>query len=110
MREFKIILEDLELKMFLGLHDFEKERPQRVLVTAEITANSGDFPNAGFLDYDAVTDFIRTFNGGRIETQEELITKIHAFIIAQGARSATVYSRKPDIYPDCKSVGVRFSG
>lgn len=110
MSEFKIVLEDLEVSMFLGLHDFEKEKQQRVLVCATVFVNSADFSGAGFLDYDAIADFIRTFNGRRIETQEELIQTIHAFILSKGARSATVYSRKPDVYSDCKSVGVSFSG
>lgn len=103
MSEFIILLEDLEISMYLGLHDFEKAAKQRVLVTVTIATK-------GFLDYDAVTEFIRTFNDERIETQEELVQTIHAFVMSKGATSARVYSRKPDIYPDCKSVGVTFAG
>ena len=110
MSRFTILIEDLELSMYLGLHDFEKKDKQRVLICAEIVVDSADFSQDGFLDYDGVADFIRTFNGARIETQEELIQTIHLYILAQGAASAKVYSRKPDVYSDCKSVGVSFSG
>ncbi|MEP1612170.1 MAG: dihydroneopterin aldolase [Roseobacter sp.] len=110
MGEFQIIIEDLELSMYLGLHDFEKKTPQKVLLSAKFFVEGVQYPDERFVDYDIIADFIRTFNGARIGTQEELTIRIHSYIIEQGAIRATVYSRKPDVYKDCKSVGVVYSG
>lgn len=49
MSKFRIVIEDLELKMSLGLHQFEKGQAQRVLVSVEIDVASGDFQSEEFL-------------------------------------------------------------
>ena len=110
MPDFTVILEDQEVTMFLGIHAFEKAAPQRVLIRAEIAVTSGTTDKADMFDYDRVVAYIRGFSMTAIETQEELVTRIHAFILSLGARSATVWSRKPDVYPDCLSIGIRYAG
>lgn len=108
---FKITLEDLEIKMFLGFHDFERAAPQRVLVSAEIEVSGTDWRAGAFFDYDRVVEHIRSFAGTRIDTQEELVSRIHGFILAlDGVSSAAVSSKKPDVYPDARSVGVTYRG
>lgn len=110
MNRFRIVIDDLKISMFLGIHDFEKESPQTVLIHAEIDVCI-DAPSAsGILDYDKVVGFIRGFAMRSIETQEELVKEIHDFVMSLGAESAVIYSRKPDIFDDCKSVGVSFRG
>ncbi|SOC14409.1 dihydroneopterin aldolase [Rhodobacter maris] len=111
MAELVIRLEELEITMFLGIHDFERARPQRVLVSAEITVTGTDWTAGTFFDYDPVAAFIRSFNGTRIDTQEELVSRIHAFVRArEGVVHAAVASKKPDVYPDAKAVGVLLRG
>ena len=108
---FKITLQDIEISMFLGFHSQERSTPQRVLVSAEIEVTGTDWRNGAFFDYDRVAEHIRSYAGTRIDTQEELVSRIHAFILALGGvTSATVSSKKPDIYPDAKSVGVTYRG
>lgn len=111
MADFKIALEELEIKMFLGLHDFERVAPQRVLVSAEIAVTGFAGSARDYFDYDRVADHIRSFAGQHIETQEELVMRIHRFITGlEGVTGATVASKKPDVYPDARAVGVVFSG
>ncbi|KMK65622.1 dihydroneopterin aldolase [Puniceibacterium sp. IMCC21224] len=111
MAKFTIQLEELCIEMYLGIHDFERDTMQRVLVTVEIGVEIGDFRDGGFFDYDRIADFLRGFSGRHIDTQEELIVTTHGFILAlEGVISATVCSKKPDVYPDAQSVGVCYSG
>ncbi|MBL3570670.1 hypothetical protein BV509_02490 [Rhodovulum sulfidophilum] len=110
MSRYRIVLEDLEIRMYLGIHDFEKKAPQRVLICAEIDVTSRSFGKDDIFDYDRVVAFIRAFSMQFIETQEDLVVRIHDHILSLGALSATVYSRKPDVFEDCKSVGVSYRG
>lgn len=110
MSDYTIKIEDICVQMFLGLHDFEKKKTQRVFISIELDVTDVDVAQGRFFDYDRVVDYVRGFNQQRIETQEELIETIHAYVMARGCSAARVYSRKPDIYPDCASVGVVYSG
>lgn len=111
MSDLVIRLEELEITMFLGIHEFERARPQRVLVSTEITVTGTDWAAGRFFDYDRVAEYIRTFNGTRIDTQEELVSRIHTFIhTLEGVGHAQVASKKPDVYPDAKAVGVVLRG
>lgn len=108
---FKITLEELEILMFLGFHAFERATPQRVLISAAIEVGSTDWRQGAFFDYDRVAEHIRSYAGARIDTQEELVSRIHAYILGLGGvTSAEVSSKKPDVYPDAKSVGVTYRG
>ncbi|MCY0146564.1 dihydroneopterin aldolase [Hoeflea sp. G2-23] len=110
MSDYKILIEDIEIEMYLGIHDFEKKQQQRVLLNIDIDISSPSPMKEHLFDYDKVVHFIRKFNGRSIETQEELIETVYNYIIDLGAKSAKVYSRKPDVYKDCKSVGVVYQG
>jgi len=111
MADLSIRLEELEITMFLGIHDFERARMQRVLISAEITVTGTDWQAGKFFDYDRVAEFVRAFNGARIDTQEELVSRIHAFVHSlEGVVSAEIASKKPDVYPDAKAVGVVLRG
>ena len=110
MSDYKIIIEDILVEMFLGLHDFEKKATQRVFISIEIDVSGVDHTKNVFFDYDKVVDFVRGMNSERIETQEELTKTIHEYVVGLGCDRVRVYSRKPDVYPDCKSVGVVYTG
>lgn len=111
MTRFTVLLEELEVKMYLGIHQFEKDAMQRVLVTAEIAVEVAAVDGDLYFDYDRVADYIRGYNGCRLATQEELTTQIHSFISGMdGVIHARVHSKKPDVYPDCAAVGMIFEG
>lgn len=110
MSSYTIVIEDLEVEMFLGLHEFEKRTMQRVLISLKIGVSNVDYDAGKFFDYDDVVNFVRGFKSKHIETQEELTKTIYEFVMDLGCDSALVHSRKPDVYPDCKSVGLVFQG
>lgn len=111
MSRFTIHLEELEITMFLGLHDHERAAPQRVIVSARIEVEGFEWREGRYFDYDRVAEHIRSYAGSRIDTQEELVSRIHGFISGlEGVTSAEVHSCKPDIYPDARAVGVIFRG
>lgn len=95
-KETKIILRDYCVEMFLGLHDFEKEKPQRVLLSVSIELEDPD----AFWDYDLLVAFLEgEISGSQIETQEELCERLIAFVEnGPNLRSVVVQTKKPDIF------------
>ncbi|KKN90481.1 hypothetical protein LCGC14_0228500 [marine sediment metagenome] len=107
MPNFTLQMDDMEISMYLGIHDFEKLTPQRVIISATIETQIENYNDHGFYDYDVLAGFLRKFNGKYIETQEELVERIHAFIMSSDkVVSGIVHSRKPDVYPDAEGVGL----
>jgi dihydroneopterin aldolase len=111
----KIVLEDYELLVDIGFHDFEIGHPQRLTVTVEVWVDARGFAaaddQAGAWDY----DFLRTEVGAlaagrRFNLQETFVREIYDLIAARrGVTALRVATRKPDIYPDCAGVGVELS-
>ena len=75
-------LKNLEIKVWLGVYESEKEAPQRVLVNAwfeadtQLAAESDDL--ADTIDYALVEKFIRDFAG---ETHFELLERLHTAML-----------------------------
>jgi dihydroneopterin aldolase len=114
-RSRKIVLEDFALEVEIGFHDFERGRPQRLLVTIEVWVDEISFSAgdevATAWDYDflrtAVGDLAR---GRRFNLQETLVREIYELIAARrGVEALRVSARKPDVYPDCAGVGVELA-
>ena len=114
-RTRKIALEDFELELDIGFHDFEIGRPQRLLLTVEVWLDEGRFAEtddpAAAWDY----DFLRTeigalVRGRRYNLQETLVREVYDLVAARrGVAALRVRARKPDIYPDCAGVGVELA-
>ena len=108
----KIVLEDYELTLDIGFHDFEVGNPQRLLVTAEVWVDEGSFATVDHADRAWNYDFLRTeigrlVEGRRFNLQETLVREIYDLVAARrGVTALRIASRKPDIYPDCAGVGV----
>ncbi|WP_448585865.1 dihydroneopterin aldolase [Thermaurantiacus sp.] len=111
----RIVLEDLALDVDIGFHDFEVGKPQRLLVTVDVTLAPGTFPTedspAAAWDYDPIRVGIhRLVAGRRFNLQETLAAEIFAMIAAwPGVEALTITTRKPDVYPDAGAVGVVIS-
>lgn len=114
-QSFRIALIDYELLVDIGFHAFEVGQPQRLLVSVELWIDPAAFaaddqPNSAW-DY----DFIRTEVGAlararRYNLQETLVRAIYDLLGARPhVRALTVTARKPDVYPDCASVGITLS-
>jgi len=111
----KIVLEDYELMLDIGFHEFEVGRPQRLVVTVEVwldeQAVSGSDDAAEAWDYDFLRTEIGALAAGRrFNLQETLAREIYDVVAARrGVTALRVATRKPDIYPDCGGVGVELA-
>ncbi|HWT11838.1 MAG TPA: dihydroneopterin aldolase [Allosphingosinicella sp.] len=111
----KIVLEDYDLKVDIGFHDFEIGNPQRLLVTVEVWVDEGSFPaddEAGSAwDYDFLRNEIAALaSGRRFNLQETLVRAVYDLVAARrGVTALRVSSRKTDVYPDCGGVGVELA-
>jgi dihydroneopterin aldolase len=111
--EAALILRGLEVNASIGIHDFEKAGPQRLLIDIEIGLENAAPPQAddiaNVLNYDFLREeTLKLLANRHYELQETLCHDIAAFSLARPeVRHVTIYSRKPDVYPDCESVGFR---
>lgn len=111
----KIMLEDFDLMVDIGFHDFEIGTPQRLRVNMEVWLDATHFPQCDSVDAAWDYDFLRSsvlalVAGRRFNLQETVAHEIYDLIaVRQGVKALRVSTRKPDIYPDCAAVGVELS-
>ncbi|MGE0178344.1 MAG: dihydroneopterin aldolase [Sphingomonas sp.] len=111
----KIALDDYELRLDIGFHDFEVGNPQRLLVTVEVWVDECSFAaaddEANAWDYDFLrTEIAALVAGRRFNLQETVVREIYDLVAARrGVTGLRVAARKPDIYPDCAGVGVELA-
>jgi dihydroneopterin aldolase len=109
----RMFLRGLQVQAWIGIHDFEKEAPQRVLVDVDVyvllaTTSPARDAIEEVVDYDFVRDLVHArVAQGPIALQETLCDDVLAALLAHpGVQAARVSTRKPDVYPDCDAVGV----
>jgi len=114
-RTRKIVLEDFNLPVDIGFHDFEVGKPQRLLVTIEVWVDERSFAGSDERSHAWDYDFLRTkvgalAQGRRFNLQETFVREIYDLVAARrGVTALRVSTRKPDIYPDCAGVGVELA-
>ncbi|HYD11639.1 MAG TPA: dihydroneopterin aldolase [Allosphingosinicella sp.] len=114
-RSRKIVLEDYDLPVDIGFHDFEVGKPQRLIVTVEVWVDEASFAASDERHRAWDYDFLRTeigalARGRRFNLQETFVREIYDLIAARrGVTALRVSTRKPDIYPDCAGVGVELA-
>jgi 7,8-dihydroneopterin aldolase/epimerase/oxygenase len=108
----RLFLRDYEVRMNIGVHDFEKRGEQRVLINVDLYVPlAQSTPANDTLDEVVDYDFIRRsilerLSRGHIHLQETLCDDVLALMLAHPkVRAARVSSEKPDVYPDCDAVG-----
>ena len=109
-----LFLKGFEVNARIGIHDFELRAPQRLLIDVELyVAIQERTPNADHIsevvDYDFIRQVIlKRIELGHINLQETLVDDVlKELLLHEGVRAARVSSSKPDVYPDCASVGVQ---
>jgi dihydroneopterin aldolase len=109
----RVFLRNYEVWVNIGVHDFEKKAEQRVLINVDLYVTLADTtPRADKLDEVVDYDFIRRsiaerVSKGHIHLQETLCDDVLAMMLQHPkVRAARVSTEKPDVYPDCESVGV----
>ena len=110
----RIFLRDYEIIASIGIHEFERQNPQRIIVDVSLDLANDMPPETAedrietVLDYDFLRDRIREIVKGRhFNLQETLCAEILTTCLQPNkVLAARVSTRKPDVYPDCDSVGV----
>ncbi len=109
----RLFLRDYEVHIHIGVHHFEKQGAQRVLINVDLYVPLAlSTPRADELDEVVDYDFIRRtvlerVAQGHIQLQETLADELLArMLMHPRVRAACVSTSKPDVYPDCATVGV----
>ncbi len=111
----RIVLEDFELPLDIGFHEFEIGNLQRLHVTIEVWLDETSFADSDQADRAWNYDFLRSgvvalVEGRRFNLQETLAREIYDMVAARkGVTALRVSTRKPDVYPDCRAVGVELA-
>jgi len=113
----RLFLKNYEININIGVHEFEKKGEQRVLFNVELYVPlSLSTPQQDQLsevvDYDFMRQTIKDrVAKGHIHLQETLCDDVLAVMLAHPkVIAARVSTQKPDVYPDCESVGVEVFG
>ena len=113
----RLFLRDYEVSINIGVHAFEKTGEQRVLINVDLYIPlAQSTPKADELDEVVDYDFIRRsvlerVGRGHIHLQETLVDDVLRVMLAHPkVRAARVSTEKPDVYPDCASVGCEVFG
>ncbi len=110
-----VFLHEVEVMCSIGLHDFEKEAKQRVLIDVEVRLDPENEPTADnvadTLDYDVVRNTVIDIAQARHYDLQETIAR-HIYDAISGFKDVIgvmVQTQKPDVYPNCKTVAYRLS-
>ena len=104
----RLYLRDLRLTVSIGIHDFERAKPQTVIVNVDLglAPPKGDLGDdiRNVLDYDAIHDGIKALATSRhFNLQETLVDAILDLCLGHPeVIEARVSSEKPEIYEDCR--------
>ena len=113
----RLFLRDYSVPVRIGAHDFERDAPQRVVFNVDLYVPLAlSTPSRDHLDEVVDYDFIRStirdrVAQGHVDLQETLADDLLRLLLAHpGVRAARVSTAKPDVYPDCREVGVEVFG
>ncbi len=109
----RLFLRNYEVRINIGVHEFEKKGEQRVLVNVDLfiplaVSTPVDDHLQEVVDYDFMRDTIaKRMAQGHIHLQETLCDDVARAMLAHPkVKAVRVSTEKPDVYPDCDSVGV----
>ena len=110
-RARRIFLKNFETRLSIGIHDFEKQAKQRVIVNVDLYLDPDGKVEHDHIDETVDYDFVRReivslADSSHFNLQETFCERILAICLARpGVLAARVSSEKLDVYPDCESVG-----
>ena len=111
----KVIIKNLVLNIFIGIHDFEKKKKQRVRFNIEVITNPFVKPNnkdlKTILNYEEIINKIKDLvKKEHHELLEDLAENIFTIIFQNKlAQKAKIKIEKLEIIKNSESVGVEFS-
>ena len=110
-RARRIFLKNFETRLSIGIHEFEKQAKQRVIVNVDLYLDADGKVERDQIDETVDYDFVRReivdlAASSHFNLQETFCERILAICLARpGVVAARVSSEKLDVYPDCESVG-----
>ena len=111
----KIIIKNLVLNIFIGIHNFEKKKKQKVRFNIEVITNPFVKPNnkdlKTILNYEEIINKIKNLvKKEHHELLEDLAENIFTIIFQNKlAQKAKIKIEKLEIIKNSESVGVEFS-
>lgn len=109
----RIFLSGIERRVSVGIHDFERESKQRILLDVQLFVPLlHSTPIHDLLEEVVDYDFVRrtidqVLTRGHFNLQETICDQIaSALFLRPEVVALSVSSRKPDVYQDCDAVGV----
>ena len=111
----KVIIKNLVLNIFIGIHSFEKKKKQRVRFNIEVITNPFVKPNnkdlTTILNYEEIINKIKILvKKKHHELLEDLAENIFTIIFQNNlAQKAKIKIEKLEIIKNSESVGVEFS-
>ena len=111
----KVIIKNLIINMFIGIHSFEKRKKQRVKFNITITTDPNIEPNrkelSTILDYEKIIKRLTFLAGKRhYDLLEELSESIFKMIFNYKlVKKVNLKLEKLDIVKDAESVGIEVS-
>ena len=111
----KVIIKNLILNIFIGIHNFEKEKKQRVRFNIEVITNPDIKPNnkdlSTILNYEELINKIKLLvKKKHHELIEDLAENIFEIIFQNRlVKKTKIKIEKLDIIKNSESVGVEFS-
>ena len=108
----KVVIKNLILNIFIGIHDFEKKKKQRVRFNIEVETNPNTKPSnkdfSTIVDYETLVNKIKTLvKKQHHELLEELAENIFRIIFQNKlVKKANVKLEKLHILKESESVGV----
>jgi len=108
---YGLFLRDLAVSARIGVHDFERDAPQPLLINIALALRAAPQTDAfeAVTDYDFIRQAIgRIVEAGHIDLQETLCSRILERCRAEPqVVAARVTTQKTDVYPDAAAVGCR---
>ena len=111
----KVIIKNLILNIFIGIHDFEKKKKQRVRFNIEVVTNPNIIPNnkdlSTILNYEDIINKIKILvKKQHHELIEDLAENIFKMIFKNRlAKKINIKIEKLNIVKNSESVGIEFS-
>jgi dihydroneopterin aldolase len=112
----RIFLRNFDTRISIGVHDFEKQAKQRVVINVDLYLEPGGRIQRDHISETVDYDFLRReiaalADSGHFHLQETFCERILALCLARpGVTAARVASEKTDVYPDCEAVGFEIFG
>ena len=111
----KVIIKNLVLNIFIGIHNFEKKKKQRVRFNIEVVTEPNIMPNnkdlSTILNYEEIINKIKILvKKQHHELIEDLAENIFKIIFENRlAKRINIKIEKLDIVKNSESVGIEFS-